>query len=156
MNENSKAVCFWNTFPELNHNETVGWEHPELTKEFYVVFLRDRNDQPKNQRRIDVTKELMAGRVAGMTDLWAEGESSLARLLSLVYPGDLASYYLALLYGVDPSPIQVIDRLMQELAAIDEYAGAVGTWAERGPAAAPDRPATLHEWVSRGKRWGVE
>jgi glucose/mannose-6-phosphate isomerase len=120
VNENSKAVCFWNTFPELNHNETVGWEHPELTKEFYVVFLRDRNDQPKNQRRIDVTKELMAGRVAGMTDLWAEGESSLARLLSLVYPGDLASYYLALLYGVDPTPIQVIDRLKQELAAIDE------------------------------------
>lgn len=120
VNENSKAACFWNTFPELNHNETVGWEYPELTKEFHVIFLRDAQDHPKVTKRIDVTKELMADRVAGMTDLWAEGESGLARLMSLVYPGDLVSYYLAILYGVDPTPIQVIDRLKAELAAMDE------------------------------------
>lgn len=120
VNENSKAVCFWNTFPELNHNETVGWEYPELTKEIYVVLLRDAQDHPKIQKRVDVTKQLIADRVAGMTEVWAEGESSLARLLSLVYPGDLVSYYLALLYGVDPTPIYVIDRLKAELTAMDE------------------------------------
>lgn len=119
VNENAKALCFWNTFPELNHNETVGWEHPELTKELYVVFLRDKDDHPRIQKRIAVTKEIMAPRIAGMTEVWAEGKSHLAKLLSLVYPGDFASYYLALLYGVDPTPIHVIDRLKRELAAMD-------------------------------------
>lgn len=119
VNENSKALCFWNTFPELNHNETVGWEHPELTQEFHVVFLRDQKDHPRIQKRVEVTQQLMTGRIAGMTELWAEGDSSLARLMSLVYPGDYASYYLALLYGADPTPIQVIDRLKDELAAMD-------------------------------------
>lgn len=120
VNENSKALCFWNTYPELNHNETVGWEYPELTKEFYVVTLRDRQDHPRIQKRVDVTGQLMKERVAGMTQLWAEGESGLARLLSLVYPGDFVSYYLAVLYQVDPTPIQVIDHLKAELAAMDQ------------------------------------
>lgn len=120
VNENSKALCFSNAFPELNHNETVGWEYPELTREFHVIMLRDPADTERMNTRVEVTKSIMAERIAGQTEVWAEGESKLARLVSLIYPGDYFSLYLALLYGVDPTPVRMIDRLKGELAKLDE------------------------------------
>ena len=119
INENAKAPAIWNVFPELNHNETVGWESPgELTQQIGVVVLRDRNDDERIQVRIDTTKEIMAGAVGGLTELWAEGRSDVARLFSLVYPGDWVSVYLAILYRNDPTPIRVIDLLKSRLAAL--------------------------------------
>src|SRR5690606_7274153 len=101
-----------------NHNETVGWEYPETAREVYVVNLRDAADHPRLQKRVQVTREIMESRVAGQTDLWAVGESSLARLMSLIYPADFTSFYLAILYGVDPTPVRMIDRLKDELATL--------------------------------------
>lgn len=119
INENSKAPAVWNAFPELNHNETVGWETPrEVTRSFHVVVLRDRNDLDRIQTRIEVTREIMEGAVSGMTELWAEGESEVARLFSLVYPGDWVSLYLALLYRIDPTPVKMIDLLKSRLASV--------------------------------------
>ncbi len=116
INENAKAPAVWNTFPELNHNETVGWEVPEaVTRQFQVVVLRDQEDPAPIRRRIEVTSQIMAPHVAGISEVWAEGRSPLARLLSLIYPGDFASCYLAYLYGVDPSPVRVIDYLKSQL-----------------------------------------
>jgi len=57
-----------------------------------------------------------------VTEVWSRGESELARLLSLIYIGDFTSAYLALLNGVDPTPVRVIDRLKQELAALGPIA----------------------------------
>lgn len=120
INENSKAPATWNEFPELNHNETVGWETPdEVTRAMEVVVLRDRRDNPRVQARIEVTtREIMEARVSGIRELWAEGESAVARLFSLIYPGDFVSYYLAVLYRVDPTPVRMIDLLKNRLAAL--------------------------------------
>ena len=119
FNENSKAPAFWNVFPELNHNETVGWEHPlEVLGRLHVVLLRDALESKRNARRVDVTKEIMAKSAAGITEFWAEGKSSVARLFSLLYPGDFVSGYLALAYGTDPTPIKAIDHLKSELQKI--------------------------------------
>lgn len=119
FNENSKAPAFWNVFPEVNHNETVGWEVPrEVLQRVHVVILRDKNDSPRIARRIDVTKGIMNITAAGITEFWAEGSSAVARLFSLIYPGDFTSAYLALLYGIDPTPVKAIDHLKNELAKI--------------------------------------
>jgi glucose/mannose-6-phosphate isomerase len=118
VNENSKAPAFWNVFPEVNHNETVGWEAPkEVLEHLHVVLLRDQKDPQRVNKRVDVTKELM-GAASGITEFWAEGESDVARLFSLIYPGDFTSGYLALLYGIDPTPIKAIERLKSELAKV--------------------------------------
>jgi len=119
INENSKAPAVWNAFPELNHNETVGWETPpEVTRSFEVVVLRDKRDLDRIQTRIEVTtREIMEGAVSGITELWAEGESEVARLFSLVYPGDWVSLYLALAYRIDPTPVKMIDLLKNRLAS---------------------------------------
>lgn len=118
VNENAKAPAYWNAFPELNHNETTGWQAPpEVMGKIQVVCLRDRSDPPKIHRRLEVTAALMRPSVAGIETVWAEGEHPVARLLSLIYPGDFASAYLAILYGLDPTPVPGIDHLKRALAA---------------------------------------
>lgn len=119
INENSKAPAFWNVFPELNHNETVGWEHPaEVTSRLHVVLLRDKYNNTRLARRIDVTKDIMSSYAGGISEFMSEGESAVARLFSLIYPGDFTSVYLAYLHGADPTPVKAIDRLKGELAKI--------------------------------------
>lgn len=117
VNENAKAPAYWNVFPELNHNELVGFQYPpELLQRLYIVILRDPRDHPRVVLRYAVTREIMEKAVAGVTEVTATGRDGLARLYSLIYLGDYASIYLAFLYGVDPGPVKVIDRLKASLA----------------------------------------
>ncbi|BAS28707.1 phosphomannose isomerase [Limnochorda pilosa] len=136
INENAKAQAQANRFPELNHNETVGWEVPAaINGLFHAVLLRDEADPAPIQRRFDVTAEIMRPHVAGISQAWAEGDSELARLFSLLYLGDHVSLYLAYLYRVDPSPVKAIDRLKSELARLQART-AGGEDVSRGPAGA--------------------
>jgi glucose/mannose-6-phosphate isomerase len=117
INENSKGFAVWNVFPELNHNETVGWGlkgQPEGL--FHVVALRDASDPAPNARRLDITREIALGGAGGYAEVWSRGASELARLLSLVAFGDLVSVYLAVLNEADPYPVPVIDELKRRLA----------------------------------------
>lgn len=120
INENAKAYAVSNVFPELNHNETVGWSgtHGQggVEKNLAVTILRDDREPTKIRRRVDLTKEIISKAAASINDVWAQGESTLSRMLSLVYVGDFASFYLAIAYGEDPTPVRVIDRLKAELA----------------------------------------
>ena len=115
--ENAKTLAFGNTFPELNHNEIVGWEHsPHLMDRLGVVVLVDREDDPRIRRRMEVTRELLASRCAFWETVESRGESRLARMLSLIQLGDWVSLYLAGLNGEDPTPVVPIDRLKEALA----------------------------------------
>ncbi len=119
FNENAKCLAYWNAFPEMNHNEIVGFEAPEdLLKSLELVFLRDESDHPRIQARMEITKRILRDRVSGISDYWGEGGSFLTRLFSLIYLGDYASVYLALLYGINPKPVAVIDYLKRELAKL--------------------------------------
>jgi glucose/mannose-6-phosphate isomerase len=118
IHENAKQLAFGNVFAELNHNEIMGWEAaPEAVRSLlHVVVLRDPGDHPQVQRRIDVTRGLLADAAAGWTEFEARGEGKLARMLSMIQLGDFASYYLALLVGVDPTPVETIQQLKRTLA----------------------------------------
>ncbi|MBV8164000.1 MAG: bifunctional phosphoglucose/phosphomannose isomerase [Candidatus Eremiobacteraeota bacterium] len=120
IEENAKAFAVSNVFPELNHNETVGWsgEHgqEEVERSFAVTILRDDREPKHIRRRVELTKEIIARVASSIDEVWARGQSALSRMLSLVYMGDWASYYLAIAYGQDPTPVRVIDWLKSELA----------------------------------------
>jgi glucose/mannose-6-phosphate isomerase len=118
LNENSKVLASHQAFPELNHNEVVGWQGPlSGTPDVWVVLLRDSQELGRIAQQIDITKAFLQERAAGITEVWSQGHSRLARLLSLLYTGDFTSYYLALLRGVDPKPVAAIDRLKDRLAS---------------------------------------
>jgi glucose/mannose-6-phosphate isomerase len=118
LNENSKMPARYEALPELNHNEIVAWDSPGATHEqMEVVFLRDEQELPQIKRRIEVTREFLDSRGISTTEVWSQGRSLLARLISLSYFSDFMSLYLALLNDVDPTPIEAIAYFKQKLAA---------------------------------------
>ncbi|MCW4052100.1 MAG: bifunctional phosphoglucose/phosphomannose isomerase [Candidatus Bathyarchaeota archaeon] len=116
FNENSKVLSKFETFPELNHNEIVGWEAPRsITKHFSAIFLRDSSEPPRIRSRIEMTKEIAMRKFSKVLEIHALGQSKLAKILSAVYIGDFASIYLALLREVDPTPTKNITYLKRTL-----------------------------------------
>jgi glucose/mannose-6-phosphate isomerase len=115
INENAKAPAFWSELPEANHNQICGWERASAEAPFSGVFLGDSDQHPRVRRRI----ELMAAEVertgARAIQLDARGESRLERVLSLVLLGDIVSVYMAALAGIDPTPVEPIERIKQQL-----------------------------------------
>jgi glucose/mannose-6-phosphate isomerase len=118
LNENAKLLGHSALAPELNHNEIVGWERAEpASAGAAVLVLRDREDAPEVARRLALTAEFVAARGAAVHEWPSAGESRLARLASLVQFADYLSFYLALLNGVDPTPIASIDEFKRRLSA---------------------------------------
>ncbi|MFH1045877.1 MAG: bifunctional phosphoglucose/phosphomannose isomerase [Candidatus Omnitrophota bacterium] len=114
--ENSKMLSSTHVFPEMTHNEIVGWRHPRSALErFVVVFLRDPGEHPQVKKRIDITRELLQKESITLKEIWSRGDGLLARMFSLIYKGDFVSYYLALLNEEDPLPVERIDYLKKQL-----------------------------------------
>jgi glucose/mannose-6-phosphate isomerase len=117
--ENAKVLAYGNVLPEMNHNELVGWNVlKKLMKEIAVVILRDADEHPRVRVRLDLTKRIVSKYSSHVTEVKSEGETLLARMFSLIHLGDWVSYYLAVLNGVDPTPVKVIDYLKSELAKV--------------------------------------
>jgi glucose/mannose-6-phosphate isomerase len=117
VNENSKAWAFYEIMPELNHNATVGFPLPaELTGRIRVLMLRAPSLNQRVRLRYEVTGELLDRAGVAHEYVDSQGDSLLSQMMSLILMGDLTSYYLAILYGIDPSPVEVIDYLKSRLA----------------------------------------
>jgi len=115
INENANSPAFWSELPEANHNQICGWQRGSEMAPFSGVFLGDPDQHPRVRRRM----ELMVAEVerTGMPAVHvdARGESRLERVLSLVLLGDIVSVYMAVLRGVDPTPVEAIERFKQQL-----------------------------------------
>nr|MDO8087624.1 bifunctional phosphoglucose/phosphomannose isomerase [Candidatus Sigynarchaeum springense] len=117
VNENSKNPAYYDTFPELNHNETVGWEvEPSLARNFSCFFIRDpAQESPALKVRIEFTKQIAATKANTAIEIAPAGKSRLARMLSIIYMSDFISVYLAFLNNADPTPVKYIQGLKDEL-----------------------------------------
>jgi glucose/mannose-6-phosphate isomerase len=116
INENVKSPAFAAELPELDHNEIVGWDSAEQLGRFSAVFLDDSDLHPRVRQRIELTRGLIAGHAAATYRVDSVGETRAERLISLVLLGDLVSLYMAVLRGVDPTPIKTMDQLKDVLA----------------------------------------
>jgi glucose/mannose-6-phosphate isomerase len=114
FNENAKQHAFSHAFPELGHNEIVGWQSGDMAP-FAAVFLRDRHQLADNQRGLDVTRELIEPDAGLVAEVVAEGATPTARAFSLVAFGDWTTYYAALARGVDPTPVERLIALKERL-----------------------------------------
>ena len=116
INENSKSLAYCNVYPEMNHNEIEGWRHPpNLTSQCHVIQLRDSAAHIQTNRRMDITAELIQEYTGGITHVYSQGRSFLARLFSLIFIGDWASFYLAIRYEQNPTPVARIQELKKRL-----------------------------------------
>lgn len=111
INENAKTPAFWNYFPELNHNEMVGFTNPQA--EFFFVMLRDSEEQPQNRKRFEVMRDIMEKRGMGTEIIEIQGKNIFEKVFSSLYLGDWTSYYLALEYNTDPTPVDMVEEFKQ-------------------------------------------
>ena len=120
VNENAKTPSWWSVLPELDHNELVGWEAmPQLTNRYLgVVALTDETDHPRVKDRLAHSRALTNNVVPWVAEVAAEGDAPLARLMSLVVVGDLVSLMLAENAGVDPVPVDTIEKLKKLLTEV--------------------------------------
>lgn len=121
FSENAKIVAYYNEIPEMNHNEIVGWENlPELLDGFTVIFLKDTEDLERIVTRQRVIKDLLLNNgdviPKQILEVESEGNSRMTRWMSLIYLGDFISWYSAIGYGTDPTPVKKIDILKKTLA----------------------------------------
>jgi glucose/mannose-6-phosphate isomerase len=117
LNENAKVPAFAHELPELDHNEIVGWDSAPEHGRFAAVFLDDCDCHPRVQSRIELTERLIAPKATTTVRVASRGATAVERVFSLVLLGDLLSIYLAVLRGVDPAPVKVIDEMKRLLAA---------------------------------------
>ena len=120
-NENAKYPAFWNTFPELNHNEMLGFSklaEMQNPNQFFVTIFRDSDDHARNRARIDVTTQLYRDWGVGVEHVNIEGRTLLEKLFSMVALGLWTTYFLALEYGIDPVPVEGVESLKTKLKEI--------------------------------------
>ena len=118
INENAKILCWHHVFPEMNHNELVGWAG--ANDQFSVIMLRTQDDHPRSQIRMDLCKGIFENYTNKIFEINAHGETMMQRAYYLVHIGDWLSYYLSEEYQVDPIEVKVIDYLKSELAKHEE------------------------------------
>ncbi len=114
INENSKMLCWHHTFPEMNHNELVGWT--EKNDSLAVVTFRTSFDYERTVKRYDICKPLFAKFSSSVTDIVAKGKTKTEQFFYLVNIGDWISCYIADLKNIDAVEVDVITSLKNELA----------------------------------------
>jgi glucose/mannose-6-phosphate isomerase len=115
VNENAKNTAWCNQLPEFNHNEFIGWSSHPVEKPFAVVDLISSYEHERVLKRFEVTDRLLSGMRPKAIRVEAKGSSVLEHMLYLVLLGDFATTYLALLNGVNPTPVELVEKFKKEL-----------------------------------------
>lgn len=119
LSENAKILAYGNLYPEMNHNELVGWKlNKSILKNTVIIFLEDPADHRRVKTRMAITKRIYQQYSDNIISLSSNENTKLERMFDLIYLGDWVSYYLAILNNIDPTPVEVINRLKSELAKI--------------------------------------
>jgi glucose/mannose-6-phosphate isomerase len=115
FNENAKHIAWVNQYPELNHNEFIGWSKQPVDKPYAVIELRSALEHERVQKRFVVTEWLLSGMRPSPIVVVVQGNTVLEQLLWCVVFGDFVSIYVALLNGLNPAPVELVERFKKAL-----------------------------------------
>jgi len=114
--ELSKAVAQFEELPEADHNMLAGVINPELLFDrTMVLFLRASLNHPRNLVRIEATRQVFMVEGFNTDIIDAQGNTRLAQQWTSLHFGDYTAYYLAMAYGIDPTPVEAIETLKRHL-----------------------------------------
>jgi glucose/mannose-6-phosphate isomerase len=114
-NENAKLPSFYSRLPEADHNELCGWSAVAAEHRLAAIFLEDRDQHPRERRRFELTAAAVAPHAAAVVRVETQGETRVSRLLWATMQGDLVSLELARARGVDPLPVEAIERFKKAM-----------------------------------------
>lgn len=114
FNETGKIPAFYNTFPELNHNEMTGFDVNEASKifadRFYAILLKDPNDDQRILKRMEILEKLYRDRGIALEAFELSGEDIWHKLFSSLLVADWAALYNAEQYGLEPEQVPMIEE----------------------------------------------
>ncbi len=113
FNENAKVQAFWNFFPEMNHNEMVGFT--KVTSNPSFLILKSKFAHPRIHTRIDVFAKLMRSKNLSVEVIDLAGGSITEEMLHAYFLADHITYYLAQEYGIDPEPVDMVEEFKKML-----------------------------------------
>ena len=118
LNENSKIIARSDIVPECNHNDIVGWSgNPDISKQFSCILFRDKDEETIDMTtRLNFMLDLFHNTAGNVIEVSPKGKSQLAKMMYLMCLGDFTSCYLAVLRGINPSPVDIITELKKRLA----------------------------------------
>jgi glucose/mannose-6-phosphate isomerase len=114
-NENAKNVAWWNEVPEFDHNELIGWTSHPVDKPYAVIELRSKLEHPRVQKRFEVAERLLSGQRPAANIVEVQGETLVEQIVWGVAFGDFVTTYLALLNGVNPAPVGLVEKFKKAL-----------------------------------------
>ena len=114
-NENAKQLAWTNQLPEFNHNEFIGWSKQPVDKPYAVVDLRSNLEHPRVQKRFEVTARLLSGMRPEPHVVTIQGETLAEQILWAIAFGDFVTLYLALLNGLNPAPVDLVEKFKKAL-----------------------------------------
>ncbi len=115
FNENAKNVAWCDAFSEFNHNEFLGWSSHPVDKPYGIIELQSNLEHPQIQKRFDISNRLLSGKWPEPYVVKVEGDHILDQLLWAIAFGDFTTLYVALLNGLNPTPVDLIEKLKTEL-----------------------------------------
>lgn len=115
FNENAKHIAWWNFYSEFNHNEFIGWTRQPVDKPYAVIELRSNLEHPEIGRRFEISNRLLSGQKPESLVVDCQGETLLQQLLWTIALGDFVTLYVALAGGINPTPVDLIEKLKAEL-----------------------------------------
>jgi glucose/mannose-6-phosphate isomerase len=114
FNESAKIPCFYNVFPELNHNEMTGFDiinsTKQLSEKFVIVLLKDSEDDPRIQKRMEVLEQQYKKRGIQIEDIKLEGQGLSERIFSSLVLADWTAWHTSQLYGTEPEQVPMIEE----------------------------------------------
>lgn len=117
VNELAKAWAQFEVLPEADHNALAGLQQPEQgISSAVALFLRAKSYHPRNLLRVELTKQAYMLEGLNTDFIEAQGETPLAQQWTALHLGDYVAYYLAMLYEIDPTPIEVLEGFKKQLA----------------------------------------
>lgn len=114
-NESAKNVAFWDELPEFNHNEFIGWTSHPVEKPFAIFDLVSQLEHPRILKRFEISDRLLSGRRPKAHIIDIQGDTPIKQMLWASVLADFASIYVAVLNGVDPTPVDLVEKLKVEL-----------------------------------------
>jgi glucose/mannose-6-phosphate isomerase len=115
LNENAKNLAWVNQYPEFNHNEFTGWSGQPLEKPFVVIEIQSNLEHPRVQKRFVVSAKLLSGRRPAPIVITLKGDTLIKQLMWAVTLGDFTSIYLAILGNINPTPVDLVEKIKIEL-----------------------------------------
>lgn len=120
FNETGKIPAFYNVFPELNHNEMTGFDVTDdskhLSDRFAFVMLKDSNDHPKVQKRMDVVEKLYRDRGFDVRMMDLQGQSDLEKVFTSLLIADWTAVHIAQLYGLESEQVPMVEEFKKMIA----------------------------------------